>query len=354
MKKYQVYECGMNYNHAGSKATADIEKTASAMGYETIEVRMMSDINSLSHKLKRQIRWVRDWQKVYSTVENNSIVLLQCPFHHRQINRKSVLMKLKKNKNVRYICVIHDVEKLRGFRYNKYYEEEFAFMMEIADAIIVHNDVMKQYFRQFDIPESRLISLEIFDYLQEPKEHSLPAFEKSITVAGNLDTSKCGYISGLAELKNIEVNLYGPNFDERMADQPNIHYHGSFPSSEIPDHLTKGFGLVWDGAGIHGCTGESGQYLRYNNPHKLSLYLSSGLPAVIWKGAAEAQFVEKNGVGITVDDLAELDQVLGNMTETEYTHLAENTAALSEKLRNGRFAESAISKAATILEEGLR
>ena len=353
MKKYQVYECGMDYNHAGSKATADIEKIAGRMGYETVEVRMVSDIDSITEKVKRQVRWIRDWNHVYRTIEKDSTVLLQCPFHHRQVNRESVLTKLKEKKHVRYICVIHDVEKLRGFRYSDYYKDEFAFMLKTADVIIVHNDVMKEYFRQCGIPESRLISLEIFDYLQN-KEGVLPAFERSVTVAGNLDTSKCGYIRELQELKDTDVNLYGPNFDESLSSFTNIHYHGSFPSAEIPYQLNKGFGLVWDGSSIHGCIGESGQYLKYNNPHKLSLYLSSGLPAVIWKGAAEAGFVEKNRVGITVDDLTELDPVLQKMTEKEYACLAQNAAVLSEQLRNGRFAERAIAKAEQILEEGSR
>ena len=119
---------------------------------------------------------------------------------------------------------------------------------------------------------------------------------------------------------------------------------------EIPSKLTRGFGLVWDGDSLDGCRGQSGQYLRYNNPHKLSLYLSSGLPVVIWTGAAEAGFVREHGVGLCVDSLNDLEEIFRNMTKEEYDALCDNVQRLSGKLRKGEYAEAAIKAAAAILE----
>ena len=135
-----------------------------------------------------------------------------------------------------------------------------------------------------------------------------------------------------------------------MRQYPNIHYHGSFGVDEIPSKLTRGFGLVWDGDSLDGCRGQSGQYLRYNNPHKLSLYLSSGLPVVIWTGAAEAGFVREHGVGLCVDSLNDLEEIFRNMTSEEYDALCGNVQRLSGKLRKGEYAENALKAAAAILE----
>ena len=44
--------------------------------------------------------------------------------------------------------------------------------------------------------------------------------------------------------------------------------------------------------------------------HKLSLYLAVGLPVIIWEKAAEAEFVLKENVGVTVKSLYELPQRL--------------------------------------------
>ena len=170
-------------------------------------------------------------------------------------------------------------------------------------------------------------------------------------MAGNLDTKKCAYIKELSELKGVEVQLYGPNFDPAMKEVAHIHYGGSFSPDEIPSKLTSGFGLVWDGTSIDGCQGDAGQYLRYNNPHKLSLYLSSGLPVVIWSGAAEAEFVKKYNVGITVDSLMKLPDQMSQLTEGDYNIMRENTKTLAQKLKRGYYAERALKKALCIIKK---
>ena len=245
---------------------------------------------------------------------------------------------------------MHDVEELRAFRYNDYYKHEFEIMLELADVIIVHNEVMKQWFMDLGVSERKLISLRIFDYLQKEETEKDIIFEKSITIAGNLDTTKCGYIGKLGELSDIKIHLYGPNFSENLRAAENIEYHGSFPVDDIPRQLNKGFGLVWDGDSIDGCKGQSGQYLRFNNPHKLSLYLSSGMPVVIWKEAAEAKFVEENRVGIIVNDLQELTRILNTFDEKTYKELSLSVGQLMKGLRNGFYARNAISKAISFLE----
>ena len=123
-----------------------------------------------------------------------------------------------------------------------------------------------------------------------------------------------------------------------------IYYKGSFPADKIPAKLTEGFGLVWDGNSLEGCTGESGQYLKYNNPHKLSLYLSSGLPVVIWSGAAEAPFVKEHGVGICVDSLYNLQSRFNLLTSHEYQQMVQNAQDIAKLLKSGFFASSALKR----------
>lgn len=345
MKKYQIVEITEGLNHAGSKATADFSKIADECGYERINIRMNTTVESKIAKLQRQIGYYFDWDKCYDRIEPESIVLLQHPFHHKQLTRETVLNKLKSNKNVKFICIIHDVEELRQFRFNEYYKHEFEFMLSIADVIVVHNEKMKAFFLERGVEECKLVCLEIFDYLQEIDENRKITFTKAITVAGNLDTTKCGYVGALGKVENVEINLYGPNFNEEMKKISTIRYHGVLSPDEIPSVLTSGFGLVWDGDGIRGGMGKAGQYVRYNNPHKLSLYLSSGLPVVIWKEAAEADFVEKHNLGILIDSLDELSNIIPNMTEEEYLQMLDNVEKISKELVSGEFGKKAIIEA---------
>jgi len=350
MKKYQIAEIGENDNQAGSKAPSDIADVADSLGYERCVVRINLNGHSVFSKIRRQFFYCLDYSKALKQIEPGSVVLLQHPFHHKQINREKILRTLKTDKQVKIISVVHDVEELRGYRFNDYYKNEFSTMVELADVIIVHNEKMLDWFISAGIPENRLISLDIFDYLQD-NEYRRPEFERSINVAGNLDVVKCKYIAQLKDIDGVDVHLYGPNFDKSMSESSSVHYHGSFPSSEIPSKLNKGFGLVWDGDSIEDCIGESGQYLRYNNPHKLSLYLSSGLPVVIWKDAAEAGFVSSNDLGICVGSLRELGKFLESVDEGRYGKIADNVASIRRKLIKGDFTHEALSKAEGLIGE---
>ena len=124
----------------------------------------------------------------------------------------------------------------------------------------------------------------------------------------------------------------------------NITYHGAFPPDEINNQLYSGFGLVWDGSSIERCDGNTGEYLKYNNPHKLSLYLVSGIPVVIWKEAAEAKFVEEYGLGITVNSLDELGEKFASLSEEEYFEMVKRVAVVSERLKNGYYLTQAIKE----------
>lgn len=345
MDKFQIAEVTEQFNHAGTKATADIAHIADKLGFTRLNLCMRTSKEGYVAKLHRQIGYCIDWNCCYEKICQNAVLLLQHPFHYPQLTRERILYKLKAIKHVKIISVVHDVEELRAFRYNDYYKREFDVMIKLADVLIVHNEEMRKFFIGRGISQDKLINLEIFDYLQESDAKKDITFEKSITIAGNLDTSKCKYIGELGNLLGITVNLYGSNFDAEMRKYTNVFYHGSFPVDEIPAKLNRGFGLVWDGESIMDCKGLSGQYLKYNNPHKLSLYLSSGIPVIIWKQAAEADFVKKYNVGICVDNLYELDQIMSKMTEEYYYLMCKNVRILKYKLVNGLFSEKAIKQA---------
>lgn len=355
MTKYQIVETAENFAHAGSKATADAAKIAEQKGFTPCYVRMDTVKPGTAAKIRRQAGYFRDYKNCYRTVKEGAVVLLQHPFHYPQLTRERILTGLKEQKHCRFIGIVHDVEELRAFRYNDYYRREFLFMQKTADVWIVHNEIMKKFFTERGFDENRLVNLRIFDYLipdSDKTGRSEKKFARAVTVAGNLDVKKCGYLGKLKTLaqNGVTVRLFGPNFEETVfRDAPEIRYEGAFGAEEIPGRLTEGFGLVWDGDEIDGCVGESGQYLRYNNPHKLSLYLAAGLPVVIWKQAAEAAFVQERGVGVCVDSLTELPQIFAGINEEDYRAMCARAAAVSEKLRHGDFMTDALTRALEIL-----
>ncbi len=347
---FQVVErTGVSYNYALGKVIYDIYYLAKELKFNPVYITWITSTKNKFESLKKRLKYQYDWYKSYNKIKNNSIVLLQHPLH--AANNK-ILKKLKYKKNVKFISVIIDIEELRCYYYNNdfvYYKQEFETMLEISDILIVHNNTMFKYFVDKGISEKKLINIESFDYLQ--KNDNVVEFERSISFAGNLDVIKCGFIAQLNRLKNIKINLYGVNFNNRVLNSENIKYHGSFQPDEISKKLDRGFGLVWDGDSIDSCSGYFGQYLKYNNPHKLSLYLSCGIPVVIWKYAAQAEFVKKYNVGICVENLQEAENIISNMNADDYNILTENVKKIKPLLCSGHFTIQAIKKALDLINK---
>lgn len=252
MKKYQIFEVSRDIKkHAVSKAPDDVGKIGEKLGFEKVLITKNNESYDFKSKVNRQVKFFQDWKNAYNLIEKDSIILLQHPYRTHQLGREHYLLKLKKQKHVKFICLIHDVEEIRNTIYNEYYKDEFQFMLKIFDVLIVHNNSMKNYFLNKGIDSSKIIVLNIFDYLIPNYKSKNANFDKSIIIAGNLDVKKSSYIGKLNQVHN-NFKLYGPNYS--LHEYKNCEYKGSLPSDEIPSVLAEGFGLIWDGNSIENCT----------------------------------------------------------------------------------------------------
>ena len=206
---------------------------------------------------------------------------------------------------------------------------------------------MKEYLIACGIGKDKLIELEIFDYLVDildVKNRKNDNLE--VTIAGNLSPIKSGYIYKLIQtVTGININLYGPYFSSTDKINKNIIYKGSVEPDKLPFEIQGDFGLIWDGDEIITCSGITGNYLRYNNPHKTSLFLVAGMPIIVWEHSAMRDFVENNGVGIVIDDLNSLEEKLLGVSDEEYISMKRNVKIISNKLREGYYTSTAIERA---------
>jgi hypothetical protein len=262
---------------------------------------------------------------------------------------------ITKKKKLRVIALIHDLASFRqaGRAIDTCtLNDEEKDLFALADKVIVHNDTMVSMLKRCGIPEERLMPLELFDYLTEHK----PAYKNtegdrpccSVVIAGNLDVAKSGYLSRLGEIADVDWNLYGPNFDRKRVVGSNIKYEGCWTPEELPAHLNGCFGLVWDGLDIGTCSGPYGEYLRINNPHKLSLYLASGLPVIVWRQSAVASLVKTKGLGIAVDSLTEINSAVMRIDEAEWAWMKKNVYEVGKKIRSGFFTGTAIDRCVNV------
>lgn len=265
----------------------------------------------------------------------------------------SCFMRMIKLRKIRMIALIHDLEMYRIK--NKTSTDRERKILAFSKAIISHNERMTQFLVEQGFDEQKIVNLEIFDYLTERPyskvKREIPVSDRSLIVAGNLNPKKCGYLYKLIEKNCIPLDLYGVNFEAEISGYRNIKYHGAFPATELPYCIAGGFGLVWDGDSVETCSGNYGEYLKINNPHKTSLYLASGIPVVIWKKAALADFVVKNRLGFTIDSLTDIEKKIASVTSEEYKEIKDNAVQMAERMTIGSHTLSAIHEAERLCQE---
>ncbi|MBE6004143.1 MAG: hypothetical protein E7232_08710 [Lachnospiraceae bacterium] len=289
-----------------------------------------------------------NWLKLINVVKYNDILIIQHPYEGLRVGQRYI--KILKMRNVKIIVVIHDLLSVRLPTLSATRDKRKAHdvrekkLFQIADYIICHNYRMKDFLINKGIEQSKIIELKIFDYLHTCNVGPR-VFKYSIVIAGNLSNTKSGYLYNMLQRQNrgYEIHLFGNGYAEQAVSYDAI-YHGSFSPDVLPGKIEGGFGLVWDGKSIETCEGNTGEYLKINDPHKASLYLSSGIPIIVWKESAIASFVDENGLGFTINKIDDIEEIFKNFQEEYYSELLNNVSKIKELLTHGDYYMRAIQK----------
>lgn len=338
--------------HAGGKAREDVDRILLEKGLKELAIVAPQEERwnaSLLRKMLYHITISKLWKNAVSQLSDNDKLVLQFPIVNHSLFFSGVI-KYARKRGIKTYAFIHDLEIIRlsnaeeisiGAKWRMKLEEINE--LELFDGIVVHNAKMKKYINEnYGISNDKMVELEIFDYLVDNSfvpNKKIDSY-KSCIIAGNLNKNKSAYVYSLPKAPQFE--LYGINFENEYAD--NINYHGSFLADELPFYMKGGFGLVWDGDSQATCSGAWGNYLKYNNPHKTSLYLACGIPVIIWKQAALADFISSHNIGLVIDSLEEISNLLDGLSEDEYMKYKANAVEFSIKLRKGMYTKKAIEE----------
>lgn len=328
-------------NDGLSKPKKDINQILGRRGYRSIR------LNRLEGKMSKLMNSSKAARNVVNKLNTQDILVVHYPTYMGTIFDRLLLQQARR-KGIQMVAFIHDIDSLRfemawgrGLKYevgtlNKY------------DYTIVPNHIMLSFLKKRGM-NTKSVSLKLFDYLTENAELSVAKYSHVVSFAGNLNKAK--FVSKLTNSKDITYRFYGPLDDKNTVKKGN--YFGSFPSDTLLKKIDSGFGLIWDGPdetiGDNG-NASFGNYLRYNNPYKLSFYVAAGIPIIIWKDAAEADFVIEHNLGLTIDNLSELPNVIANVSEKEYLNLVDSVEIVRRKVLQGGFTADAIDELNKLLE----
>lgn len=282
-------------------------------------------------------------------VRKKGIVLYFIPSNFQRIR---LLSFFKRIIGFKLICFINDIESLRMKKAKEYAIEEIE-SISFADIVLVPNENSVHILQnKYDI-RSHLVPVGVWDYLTTyVHDDSMSAMEstfhkKYIAFAGNLQ--KAPFIKYLFSVY-LNFKIWGNGKEKSHIN--NIDFMGE----ETPDELIKyiaecSWGLVWDGDSIDTCNGLLGTYLRFNNSHKCGLYLSAGIPVIVWQESGMASFVKKNQIGICVSSLHVAAELINHMDKEIYFMYRKNAQSIGQRVRKGSFFLNALEEAEQIKVE---
>ena len=334
--------------NAGSKARGDVEAILQDMGFtpfEHIEERRFpSKLRKLCYKASPA--YLRKLAHIERFCGHR--LILQYPFYYDAVTLRCLRRLVRQNET---LLIVHDFDALRSF--GRIPEAVELDILRSAAGLIVHNARMAGALRVRGVT-TPMTELGAFDYLlDEPFPAQERRLAPAVSFAGNLAKSR--FLQDPAFLRlPLDVHLYGIGFDPARFPGARIHYHGSYPPDRVPYEMDGSFGIVWDGTSAAGCEGPFGEYLRYNNPHKLSLCIAAGLPVITWRQAAIAPFVERHGIGFAVDALAAIPAHIDALAAADYAACCARLRSLQREACTGQFLRRALAAALPRLNRASR
>lgn len=330
---YFLSEINSDGTTAGNKARNDVEKILTQRGYKPIKAPTLWKEKRHGNRVLFFLKTRQYLKRLKKTIPDKSTLIVQYPLlaefkgKEKKLDYTYLFSSLAKYYNI--IAIVHDINNLRSNVKKKSTDD-----LKNAKYIISHNKKMTSYLVNEGIEKNKVVNLQIFDYLIS-KENEKTHFKDKETIcfAGNLVKSEFVY-NFPDNVKKLGINLYGNGYN---AKQYGVNYKGTFDSETISSVIKGKYGLIWDGGSSETCDGYVGEYLKYNNPHKLSMYIVANMPIIIWDQAAEADFVLANNIGITISKLTDIPQKIQQIDGEKYNQMLKSVKKVKQKLINGDF-----------------
>ncbi|MBR9676637.1 hypothetical protein GOV04_00660 [Candidatus Woesearchaeota archaeon] len=337
-------------NYAAPKVRRDIREFLESQGVQTIHIKH-DKLEQLEKDLKVHQQISREGKKLFGTILQYPLKpVINVTRNSSDIPFKALelIHKISDHK----ITLVHDIKSIQSSIFGKSpsnsqltetYDLELKLMLE-SDSIIAHSVPMIDYLSSyFNIPHKKMFSLNIFDYKGLPFVPKLRNGKTSnIAFAGYLGISKKKLLdmlySELPKNPNLNYNVYGSDFPRDFYQRSDITYNGSVNPNILPQILNENndFGLLWDEFNPL-----QKDYYRMIAPHKCSLYIRSLLPLIVPSNTYIGEFVELNKIGITIDNLCDIETVDFKNLQIDFEKLKE----IQKKLDAGYFTMSAINRA---------
>ncbi|WP_057895132.1 hypothetical protein [Lacticaseibacillus brantae] len=321
---------------ASAKAKDDIAKIGVAAGYKPIHVFFYND-NGESDAAK-----ISRIDGLTAGLNSGDMVVIQYP---SWISHKfdTFFIDQMNKRGMKPVVFAHDVDSWR-FESVKNDFDEIEYFNKAA-VLVVHGPAMANRLREEGVTVP-MVDYRLLDYLDDDHswdkyEISIDTFQREIVLAGNLFKSNY-LIDWPYDTPATALGVTNDELANRLNANPKVTYGGAYHQWDLINHLPRAFGLAWD----INLEGKSyADYTNYNHPHKVSLYISHGMPVIVPKSSAVAPFIEANKLGFALNSLDEIDDIVLRTPDDVLADTLTHTAQMGRLLRDGWFTANALQQA---------
>lgn len=296
-------------------------------------------------------------------LREGDIVVYNSPGFTANYDHETVFIQQAHQRGVKVIGHMNDVHNCENVEYVKQHSIP---IVNLYDAVIFQSYAMANQFKKAgfnkDIPYVVQEGPWGYDCISGYRE---PVFKKEMFYAGVINSEKSGFLTELisenqrrdyfrfplmlssSDLPWANEECYGIGADNY--DSTLVTNFGRLAPKDVPSllNMQNGFGIIWDG------NEKENHYQLYTEfvwQHKLSAYLSVGLPVIIQSIAHSADFIRENKLGIVVETPEDILSAISNCTELEYKIYVENCRREMIKVRSGEYVIDAILRAVEVLK----
>ncbi|HGF7723027.1 TPA: beta-1,6-galactofuranosyltransferase [Enterococcus faecium] len=329
-------------DYVSRRASGIIANQMAAKSIHEVGFRKLHYPRIYSAKLReagKEARW-EYLEALLSCVLPGDTVIVQYPLwtNHTEFELEFINY-LKTVGHAKIVALVWDIISwVQDDRDRDYRGDASLWMLNKYDLVIAANPKMAKRLREEGGVTSPMIPMYLSDFVYNGPLAQKKFKKELYYVATGIDPA---FIKEYPT--NIPINFIGPNDRVQRPVPDHIHLWGPMDNNDIPYQLDGGFGLLYypqNGAykGMH-------RYGEYNNPMKLSLYLASGLPVISLANTAHAKWIKERGVGLIIDNLADIDQAIEAISEEEYYRMLENIKPWQRAVSTGFFAKGAAIEA---------
>lgn len=324
------------------RASGIIANQMAAQSIYEIGFRKLHYPRIYSAKLRevgKEARW-EYLESLLSCVLPGDTVIIQYPLWTNNSEFELEFVNyLKSVRQAKIVALVWDIISwVQDARDRDYTKDASLWMLNKYDLVIAANPKMGKRLQEVGGVTSPMIPMYLSDFIYKGPLIQKKFKKELYYVATGIDPALIHECP-----KNIPINFIGPH--DRVKDTPSssIRLLGAMDSNNIPYQLDGGFGLLYYPQG--GTYKGMHQYGECNNPLKLSLYLSSGLPVISMYNTAHAKWIKEQGVGIIIDNLSDIDKKIDEISESDYYKMIENIKPWQRAVSSGFFAKSAAMEA---------